>query len=496
MASVASLPLPRGWPKVVNRGVLHAITVAAMALTHAWSRAASSRSRRQRARSETDHLRTEIALLTEELELKDTRWARIPARRRPYYGPVHRMRILELRAARGWSTKRTADRFLVTEDTIASWMRRLDEEGERRLVQMDEPVNKFPDFVAYLVRRLKRTCPTLGKAKIAQMLARAGLHLGVTTVGQMLQRDLSRDDRDLGLPVPGRRAVRAKAPNHVWHVDLTVVPTAAGFWVPWKPFAKHQRWPFAWWVAVAVDHVSRACVGFAVFRQRPTSFQVCSFLGRAMKQQSAKPHAIITDRGMEFRDQFRTWCRGRGSRPRHGAVGEHGSIAIVERFIRSMKAECTTRIFVPFRLDSLRRELGCYATWYNEHRPHEALGGRTPNEVLRRSPPANTQPRFEPRPRWPKKAGCAAPVVPVREDASSRTMLVVSRFERRRHLPVVRRSRCPPSLPVWPELPSGWPKAAESAVMRSRNSLDHYTSWGAALYLVPAQTSGSLDVIA
>ncbi len=59
---------------------------------------------------------------------------------------------------------------------------------------MEEPVNKFPEFVAYLVRYFKRTCPTLGKAKIAQMLARAGLHLGATTVGRMLKRDLSKGD--------------------------------------------------------------------------------------------------------------------------------------------------------------------------------------------------------------------------------------------------------------------------------------------------------------
>ncbi len=49
-----SLPLPRGWSKLVRTGVLHAISVAAAALTHAWSRAASSRSSRTRERSEAD----------------------------------------------------------------------------------------------------------------------------------------------------------------------------------------------------------------------------------------------------------------------------------------------------------------------------------------------------------------------------------------------------------------------------------------------------------
>jgi hypothetical protein len=49
--------------------------------------------------------------------LLDTRTAQIPPQRRPHY-PVHeRMAILELRAARGWSLKQTADTFLVTNDT-------------------------------------------------------------------------------------------------------------------------------------------------------------------------------------------------------------------------------------------------------------------------------------------------------------------------------------------------------------------------------------------
>ncbi len=99
-----ALPLPRRWSEVKRTGVLHAISVAAMAMTSAWSKASSGRSSRQRALAEVDRLRTEVALLTEELELKDARWARVPARRRPYYAPVQRMRILELRAARGWLT--------------------------------------------------------------------------------------------------------------------------------------------------------------------------------------------------------------------------------------------------------------------------------------------------------------------------------------------------------------------------------------------------------
>jgi len=204
------------------------------------------------------------------------------------------------------------------------------------------------------------------------------------------------------------------------------------------PFSKHQRWPFSWWIAVVVDHSSRLVVGFAVFTRRPTSFQVYSLLGTAIRRSSSKPKYIIADKGKEFFcAAFEDWCRRKGIRPRFGVVGEHGSIAIVERFIRSMKSECTRRIIVPFRLDAMRHEVGCYATWYNELRPHSGLGGCTPLEVFGGLPPSNGEPRFEPRSRWPRKARCAAPNVPMKRRAGGKLRLVLSRLENRAHLPVV-----------------------------------------------------------
>ena len=41
------------------------------------------------------------------------------------------------------------------------------------------------------------------------------------------------------------RIVTAKYPNHVWHVDLTVVPTGVGFWCSWFPFALPHGGRFA-----------------------------------------------------------------------------------------------------------------------------------------------------------------------------------------------------------------------------------------------------------
>ena len=44
-------------------------------------------------------------------------------------------------------------------------------------------------------------------------------------------------------------------------------------------------------------------------------------------------------------------------RPRYGAVGRHGSIAIVERFIRAMKSECTSRILVALADEVIRHKV-------------------------------------------------------------------------------------------------------------------------------------------
>jgi transposase InsO family protein len=370
------------------------------------------------------------------MRLKDSRMSRIPAQRRPHYLPTERLAILELRAARGWSQAQTAGRMLVTPVTVASWMGRLDEEGPDALVRMREPVNRFPDFVAYLVRRLKTLCPTMGKVRIAQVLARAGLHLGSTTVARMLTT--SARPEPAAAVADRRRRLRSTRPGQIWHIDMTTVPTACGFWVPWLPWALPQRWPFCWWVAVVVDHFSRRIMGFTAFTHNPTSLAVRQLLGRAIRNAGAAPAHLITDQGTQFTDTgFRRWCRRRGIRQRFGAVGKYGSISVVERLIRTMKAEAIRRILVPLDRRTFRREVSLFVAWYNQHRPHSSLQAATPDEIYFDCSPQSRAPRFEPRRRWPRGAPCAGPPAPVRGRRGQRLTLVVTHLGGRKHLPTV-----------------------------------------------------------
>jgi len=255
------LPLPKGWPRRVRSAAIHAIALARLALTTARGQVNAA----DPGSGRISRLDEEILLIKEEMRIKDNRMAGIPAHRRPHYLPIERLAILELRAARGWSQAQTAERMQITLATVAAWTGRLDEEGPAALVQMPVPVNRFPEFVAYIVRSLKILCPAMGKVRIANFLARAGLHLGSTTVSRMLAHQPR--PRPVGASA-AHRAIKSTRPNQIWNVDLTTIPTAGGFWVPWIPWAMPQRWPFCWWVGVIVDHFSRRIMGFGVLVQR------------------------------------------------------------------------------------------------------------------------------------------------------------------------------------------------------------------------------------
>jgi hypothetical protein len=92
---------------------------------------------------------------------------------------------------------------------------------------------------------------------------------------------------------------------------------------------------------------------------------------------------------------------------------------------------------IPHSGRSFQRELNLIAGWYNEHRPHETVGGCTPNEVFYHRPPANRRPRYEPRKRWPRGSPCAQPSALVRGQPGARLELEISHHGGRRHLPIV-----------------------------------------------------------
>ena len=425
------IPLPEAWPDMVRRAVLHAASLARWTMIYIHARDYDSDLEHVRSASAIQQRVDDIALLKEQLRIILIRMAKTPPKNRPHYPPQERMAILAHKAARGWNSRQTAKAFGVTEETISNWMRELEQQGEKALVQIPTPLNKYPDFLTFVTQQLKTSFPGLGDKKIAEFFARAGLHCSATTVGRRRKKPSSNRPSDPldTQPSPSTNVVTAKHPNHVWHLDLTTVPISGGFFTTWTPWSLPQRWPFCWWLFLILDHFSRKCIGFAVFAKSPSADDVLKVLDTAVRQ-NKKPKYVVQDKGAQFwppratclRDAhghaFLKWCKRKKIKPRFGAVGQHGSIAVIERFIKTLKDDCTRQIFIPHDLGSFRREIALFVFWYNAFRPHLTLKARTPQEVYSHSPPL------------PKLGVKSNSTLPDLE-------LHISHFEERRHLPVI-----------------------------------------------------------
>ena len=220
------------------------------------------------------------------------------------------------------------------------------------------------------------------------------------------------------------------------------MPTSAGFWASWLPFALPQCWPFCWWLAVVVDHYSRRALGCAIFKRQPTSQAVRQFLGRVIARVGAAPKYLITDSGAQFTcSRFQPWCL------RHGiataaARRPDRQHAVVEPFIRTLKDGCTRVLaVVPSLRRSFQRELQLFFLWYNGDRPHATLEGATPDEIYFRRRPACRAPRFEPRAAWPRASPCSKSQVLVKGRSGVHLDLTAEFIAGRRHLPIVKLKR-------------------------------------------------------
>ena len=157
-----------------------------------------------------------------------------------------------------------------------------------------------------------------------------------------------------------------------------------------------------------------------------------------MDKTGVDPKYIIGDKGPRFWcDLFKDWCDHQGITPRFGAVGQHGSIALIERFILTLKNEGTRIILVSLRADMFHQELTCFLYWYNHNRPHSALHGKTLHEVYHDLLPACERPHYEPRANWPRSAPCASPPAPLASHSGTPIHLDVRYHQGQKHLSIV-----------------------------------------------------------
>lgn len=159
------------------------------------------------------------------------------------------------------------------------------------------------------------------------------------------------------------RGLAIERPNQVWCADITYIPMAKGF---------------VYLVAV-MDWFSRRVLSWRVSISMDTTFCV-EALAEALARHG-QPEIFNTDQGVQFTSaDFLAELESRGVRISMDGKGRYLDNIFIERLWRSLKYE---EVFIKAydTVGEARRGIGGWLGFYNEERPHQALGYRTPREV-------------------------------------------------------------------------------------------------------------------
>jgi len=317
---------------------------------------------------ELARLRDENRRLTSENRLLRSRLGDAPVRKR--YTPMQRLQILWHMAHYGIPRHRVAEHFLIARSTLYRWLHAAErgDLGEKR--KPTESPRKTPAELAQMICEIFEANPYVGRHRIANILRLLGVFVAASTVRNVLLRPKPRTAPAAAKAHAASSAPRqivACYPNYVWSVDRTRV----------------LRWGIhPIWVLVAIDHFSRKVVACCPL-EGPNAGWVVDALEEAFLRHGSPKH-IITDQEKVFTcDAFRELMVPWDVKHRFGAVGKHGSIAVTERAILTLKDEWFNRVPVIRGLDHLGELLRDFVLWYNDYRGHATLGGAVPAVIHR-----------------------------------------------------------------------------------------------------------------
>lgn len=288
-------------------------------------------------------LRAQLAAAQRKIAVLQQRLDRMPPRKRPHCDPRSRFDILEVRALLHESAAATAEWCRVSANTILRWEDELKKHPERRtigsLLRALPPVRRFADAERRLVQWMD-CMGFAGSRTIAQTLARAGRAISTRTVSRI------RKERTLPTPAPTTTTtlhVQGRYPNHVWIADVSEIPALFRI--------------FSFKLLVIMDAFSRFPVAARLSLSPPTAEQMVDLFRNALRRHG-QPRHIVSDKGRPFRTkQFARELRRQGVQRRFGAIGQHGSIALIERLFKTLKY--TFRLRHPFTLsrEAMERRL-------------------------------------------------------------------------------------------------------------------------------------------
>ena len=239
------------------------------------------------------------------------------------------------------------------------------------------PTRTAPDVVEQILA-VRHKHPTWGGRKIHGFLERHGAAAlpGASTIDELLRRHgLTRTRSHRRRPGhPGKPALTAQAPNDLWTADF-------------KGQFRLRPGPYCYPLTVA-DQFSRyllACAGRA-----STAHAGVQPVFEQLFRDYGLPLAIRTDNGSPFASPglarlstLAVWWIKLGIHPELIEPASPQQNGTHERMHRTLKAEATRPPAGSFAAQ--QRCFNRFRTTFNEERPHEALGQRTPAELYRQS---------------------------------------------------------------------------------------------------------------
>ncbi len=160
------------------------------------------------------------------------------------------------------------------------------------------------------------------------------------------------------------RGVKVGRRDQVWSTDITYVPMPSGFM----------------YLAAVIDWFSRYVIGWRLSNTLDGSFCL-EMLEEALRM--GKPEVFNTDQGAQFTAAaFTGRLESAGVAVSMDGRGRALDNVFVERLWRSVKYE---DIYIQGydTVPGLHRGLARYFAFYNDERPHQSLGYRTPAAVYR-----------------------------------------------------------------------------------------------------------------
>jgi putative transposase len=160
------------------------------------------------------------------------------------------------------------------------------------------------------------------------------------------------------------RGVAIERPDQVWSADITYVPLPSGFL----------------YLAATIDWFSRYVLAWRLSNTLDGSFCL-DMLEEALSR--GRPEVFNTDQGVQFTAAAWTGrLEAAGVAVSMDGRGRCLDNVFVERLWRSVKYE-DLYLRGYEAVPEVRQGLGRYFGFYNEERPHQALGYRTPGQVYR-----------------------------------------------------------------------------------------------------------------